>query len=38
MTVSDLLFESGDSQRISDEELKQGVDKMMKIACQVAIS
>ena len=38
MTVSDLLFESGDSQRISDEELKQGVDKMMKIACQVAVS
>ena len=38
MTVSDLLFESGDSKRISDEELKQGVDKMMRIACQVAIS
>ncbi len=38
MTVSDLLFESGDSQRISDEELKQGVDKMMKIACHVAVS
>jgi DeoD family purine-nucleoside phosphorylase len=38
MTVSDLLFESGDSKRISDEELKQGVDKMMRIACQVAVS
>ena len=38
MTVSDLLLESGDSKRISDEELKQGVDKMMRIACQVAVS
>ena len=38
MTVSDLLFESGDSKRISDEELKQGVDKMMRIACQVAVA
>ena len=38
MTVSDLLDESGDSERISDDELKQGVDKMMKIACQVAVS
>jgi 5'-methylthioadenosine phosphorylase/purine-nucleoside phosphorylase len=38
MTVSDLLFESGDTRRISDEELKQGVDKMMKIACQVTVS
>jgi DeoD family purine-nucleoside phosphorylase len=38
MTVSDLLDESGDSARISDEELKQGVDKMMQIACQVAVS
>ena len=24
--------------KISDDELKQGVDKMMKIACQVAVS
>lgn len=38
MTVSDLLGESGDTVRISDEELRQGVDKMMKIACQVAVS
>jgi 5'-methylthioadenosine phosphorylase/purine-nucleoside phosphorylase len=38
MTVSDLLLESGATQRISDEELKQGVDKMMRIACQVAVS
>jgi len=38
MTVSDLLYESGDSQRISDDELKQGVDTMMRIACQVCVS
>ena len=38
MTVSDLLGESGDSVRISDDELKQGVDKMMNVACQVAVS
>jgi purine-nucleoside phosphorylase len=38
MTVSDVLSESGESKRISDEELKQGVDKMMRIACQVAVS
>jgi DeoD family purine-nucleoside phosphorylase len=37
MTVSDLLSESG-SKRISDEELKQGVDAMMRIACEVAVS
>jgi 5'-methylthioadenosine phosphorylase/purine-nucleoside phosphorylase len=38
MTVSDLLLESGATQRISDDELKQGVDKMMRIACEVAVS
>jgi purine-nucleoside phosphorylase len=38
MTVSDLLGESGDSVRINDEALKQGVDNMMKIACRVAVS
>jgi len=38
MTVSDLLAESGDSVRISDEELKLGVDAMMRIACEVAVS
>ena len=37
MTVSDLLSESG-SKRISDEELKQGVDAMMRLACEVAVS
>jgi purine-nucleoside phosphorylase len=38
MTVSDLLFESGDSERISDEDLKKGVDAMMRLACEVAVS
>ncbi len=38
MTVSDLLEESGKTTRISDEELKRGVDAMMRIACRVAVS
>ncbi len=38
MTVSDLLFESGESQRISDADLKAGVDQMMQLACQVCVS
>jgi len=38
MTVSDLLGESGDSVRISDDELKAGVDDMMRISCAVAVS
>ena len=38
MTVSDLLGESGDTVRISDEELKAGVDQMMHISCAVAVS
>ena len=38
MTVSDLLGESGDTMRISDEELKAGVDRMMRISCAVAVS
>jgi purine-nucleoside phosphorylase len=38
MTVSDLLAETGESERISDDDLKQGVDDMMRIACQVAVS
>lgn len=38
MTVSDLLEETGDTTRISDEELKRGVDAMMRLACQVAVS
>jgi 5'-methylthioadenosine phosphorylase/purine-nucleoside phosphorylase len=38
MTVSDVLGDDGSSVRISDEELKAGVDRMMRIACQVAVS
>jgi purine-nucleoside phosphorylase len=38
MTVSDLLGESGDSVRISDEDLRRGVDRMMRLACRVAVS
>lgn len=38
MTVSDLLEESGATTRISDDELKAGVDQMMHIACRVAVS
>ena len=37
MTVSDLVSES-DSERISDDDLKRGVDAMMRIACAVATS
>jgi len=37
MTCSDLLFESGESQRISDADLARGVDDMMRLACQVAV-
>jgi 5'-methylthioadenosine phosphorylase/purine-nucleoside phosphorylase len=38
MTVSDLLGETGETTRISDEDLKRGVDQMMRLACQVAVS
>ena len=39
VTVSDIIAaEAGTSQRISDEELKLGVDKMMSVACDVAIA
>lgn len=38
MTVSDILEESGETTRISDAELKRGVDAMMQIACRVAVS
>jgi 5'-methylthioadenosine phosphorylase/purine-nucleoside phosphorylase len=37
LTVSDVI-EGEDSTRISDEELKQGVDAMMTLACRVATS
>lgn len=38
MTVSDLLGETGETERISDEELKRGVDQMMRLACELAVS
>jgi len=38
MTVSDMIGDDGDSVRISDEEMKAGVDQMMRIGCQVAVS
>lgn len=36
MTVSDVLGEDGGTERISDEELRRGVDAMMRLACRVA--
>jgi 5'-methylthioadenosine phosphorylase/purine-nucleoside phosphorylase len=38
MTVSDMIGEEGESVRISDEELKRGVDQMMEVACEVAVT
>src|SRR5690606_31880583 len=38
MTRSDLLGEGGDTVRISDEDLRAGVDQMMRISCAVAVS
>ena len=35
-TISDMIEETGESERISDEELKAGVDRMMSVACEVA--
>ena len=38
MTVSDLLADDSTSERITDEELRAGVDQMMRVACRVAVS
>ena len=38
MTVSDVLGEHGASVRISDAELRQGVERMLRLACEVAVS
>jgi 5'-methylthioadenosine phosphorylase/purine-nucleoside phosphorylase len=38
MTVSDILGDDGSTVRISDEDLKAGVDRMMQIGCHVAVS
>ena len=37
MTVSDLVTEAA-STRISDDELRRGVDAMMRLACRVAVA
>lgn len=37
-TISDLISEGGETERISDEELQRGVDRMMNVACEVAIA
>ena len=39
MTVSDMIGqEDGNTVRISDDEMKRGVDQMMEIGCRVAVS
>jgi 5'-methylthioadenosine phosphorylase/purine-nucleoside phosphorylase len=38
MTVSDILSDTGKSERISDDELKRGVDSMMRLACRLVVS
>lgn len=38
MTVSDLIGDDGTSARITDAELREGVDRMMRVACQVAVA
>jgi len=38
MTVSDILAEDEAPVRISDQDLKTGVDQMMQIGCRVAVS
>ena len=38
LTVSDIIGFDEPSQRISDDDLRRGVDDMMRIACQVAVS
>jgi len=38
MTVSDVLGADGETERISDEDLRAGVDQMMRLGCAVAVS
>jgi purine-nucleoside phosphorylase len=39
VTISDLIAaDAGTSERISDEELRLGVDRMMTVACDVAVA
>lgn len=37
LTVSDLMDDDGTSERIGDEQLKSGVEQMVRIACLVAV-
>lgn len=37
-TISDLITDEQNAERISDEELKVGVDRMMQVACDVAVA
>jgi 5'-methylthioadenosine phosphorylase/purine-nucleoside phosphorylase len=37
LTVSDILYD-GEPQRISDDELRVGVDRMMRVALDVAVA
>lgn len=37
-TISDLITDEQTAERISDEELRIGVDRMMQVACEVAAS
>lgn len=36
-TISDLISDEQNAERISDEELRIGVDRMMQVACEVAV-
>jgi 5'-methylthioadenosine phosphorylase/purine-nucleoside phosphorylase len=38
MTISDLIDDDGTTERITDAELQAGVDKMMEVACAVAVA
>ncbi len=37
-TISDIIGDTGETVRISDAELREGVDRMMAVACDVAIA
>jgi 5'-methylthioadenosine phosphorylase/purine-nucleoside phosphorylase len=37
-TISDLITDEQNAERISDEDLQLGVDRMMEVACEVAVS
>jgi DeoD family purine-nucleoside phosphorylase len=37
-TISDLIASETETERISDAELKVGVDRMMEVACELAVS